>query len=299
MYTGMSPPISSTVKERVIQLYLQGKGRNEIAEILNLSHIRISQGSVTNILRTYKANTGKASTTRDFLKASEPSGSPSQLQTSPTSEMKQEAQIPVSEGPDPFQEPPSIEDAKDPEELKGLEVPIALATSTSATITTFSTLIPSSSSRSPVPEAYLAGLNSYPYLYSPFNLGYLSPQISEVNLDLVNRVNLDLVNPRSPSAYLQDSEKEKEKETTHEEAQEVQVQVQVQVQSSEVRDQDQEESFMDLGWSKVIEEVMEAKKQRHDELLLIEQKTKELEQRRMHIDRARYELENKEVDSHC
>ncbi len=130
MYTGMSPPISSTVKERVIQLYLQGKGRNEIAEILNLSHIRISQGSVTNILRTYKANTGKASTTRDFLKASEPSGSPSQLQTSPTSEMKQEAQIPVSEGPDPFQEPPSIEDAKDPEELKGLEVPIALATHT-------------------------------------------------------------------------------------------------------------------------------------------------------------------------
>jgi hypothetical protein len=44
----MSPPISSTVKERVIQLHLEGKGRNEIAEILNSSHIRTSQGSATN-----------------------------------------------------------------------------------------------------------------------------------------------------------------------------------------------------------------------------------------------------------
>jgi hypothetical protein len=58
----MSPPISSTVKERVIQLFLEGKGRNEIAQTLNLSHVRISQGSVTNILRAYKSNTDKAST---------------------------------------------------------------------------------------------------------------------------------------------------------------------------------------------------------------------------------------------
>jgi hypothetical protein len=125
MYISMSPPISSTVKERVVELHLEGKGRNEIAEILNLSHIRISQGSVTNILRTYKANTGIYD---NRPKASEPP-SPSQLQTSPPSEMNQEAQIPVSEGPDPRQEPPSIEDAKCPEELKGFDVPIALATS--------------------------------------------------------------------------------------------------------------------------------------------------------------------------
>ena len=95
----MSPPISSTVKDCVIQLHLEGKGRNEIAEILNLSHIRISQGSVTNILRAYKANTVQAHTT-NFPKASEPS----QLQTSPMSEMKEKAQIPVSEGPDLGQE---------------------------------------------------------------------------------------------------------------------------------------------------------------------------------------------------
>src|SRR5215467_3018628 len=52
----MSPPISSTVKERVIQLHLEGKGRNEIAEILTRSHMRISQGSVTNILRRKRGN---------------------------------------------------------------------------------------------------------------------------------------------------------------------------------------------------------------------------------------------------
>jgi hypothetical protein len=52
----MSPPISSAIKERVIQLYLEGKGRNAIAQILNSSHTRISQGSVTNILRRKGCN---------------------------------------------------------------------------------------------------------------------------------------------------------------------------------------------------------------------------------------------------
>jgi hypothetical protein len=274
----MSPPISSTVKERVIQLHLEGKGRNEIAEILNLSHIRISQGSVTNILRTYKANTGDASTTTDFPKAFEPS--PSQLQTSPTSGMKEEGQIPVSvsQCPDSGQEPLSIEDAKGPEEP---------ATSTPpAVVTTSSTSIPSSSCRfsstpfpssSPVPEVspYLAGVNSYPYLYPHFNPGYLSPQISEVNMGLANPV------------CLQDSE-----ETTHEEAQEVQVQVQSSVQD---QDQDQEESLMDIGWSMVFEEVMEAKKQRRDEERTLEQKKRELEQQRIQVDRARYDLEIREI----
>jgi hypothetical protein len=266
----MSPPISSTVKERVIQLFLEGKGRNAIAEILNLSHIRISQGSVTKILRAYKANTGQAciKATTDFPKASEPSASPFQLQTSPMSEMKEEAQIPISESQDSGQEPLSIEDAKDPEKL------ITPATSTPAvTVTTSSNSIPSSSF--PVTEAlpYLSGMNSYPHSYSHFNLGYLNPQISEVNMRLVNRVN---------PVCQQDSEKEKE--TTHVEAQELQV------QSSE-----NQESFMDLGWSMVFGEVMEAKKQRRDELLLIEQKKRELEQQRIQLDRARYDLEIREI----
>jgi hypothetical protein len=137
----------------------------------------------------------------------------------------------VQNDPDPRQEALSIEDTNGPEELMALEGPIALSTSTLATITTSSTSIPSSSSRSPL---RVQEVSPYPYLYSHFNLGYLNPQISELNM--VNRVN---------PVCLQDSEKEKE--TTHEEAQEV---------------QDQEESFMDLGWSTVFEEVMEAKKER-------------------------------------
>jgi hypothetical protein len=95
--------------------------------------------------------------------------------------MKEEGQIPVSQCPDSGQEPLSIEDAKGPEEP---------ATSTPpAVVTTSSTSIPSSSCRFsstpfpssfPVPEVspYLAGVNSYPYLYPHFNPGYLSPQIS-------------------------------------------------------------------------------------------------------------------------
>ncbi|MGC1930750.1 MAG: hypothetical protein WA667_17405 [Candidatus Nitrosopolaris sp.] len=85
------------------------------------------------------------------------------------------------------QESLSIEDAKGPEELKDPKVPIAPATSTpAATVTASSTSIPSSSSPSPspVPEALpqLAGVNSYPYLYPHFNLGYINPQISKVNM---------------------------------------------------------------------------------------------------------------------
>jgi prefoldin subunit 5 len=82
----------------------------------------------------------------------------------------------------------------------------------------------------------------------------------EVNLDLVNR------------PCIQGSEKEKE--TTHLEVQET-----------------EEESFMDLEWSMVFEQVTEIKKQRRE----LEQKKKELEQLRMQVDRARYDLENREV----
>ena len=180
----MSPPISSAIKERVIQLYLEGKGRNEIAQTLNHSHIRISQGSVTNILRTYKADTSQAPTkaTTDFP-TSEPTPSPSQLQTSPTTETKAEDQIPLSEGPAPSQEALSIEDATGPEE--------------------------------PIKPAW--------------------------------------------------------------------------------SDQVQQESFMDLGWSMVFEQVMQAKQQLRERTLLIEQKEKDLEQQRMQVDRARYDLEIREI----
>src|SRR5215470_14070074 len=86
------------------------------------------------------------------------------------------------------------------------------------------------------------------------------------------------------SVCLQDSEK---KETTHEEAQEH--------QSSEVQDSVQEESFMDLGWSMVFEEVMEDKKQRRDKLLLIDHRKRELEEQKRQIDRAKYDLEVREA----
>lgn len=90
----MSPPISSSVKEKVIQLHLDGKGRNEIAEILNHSHIRISQGSVTNILNTWKREQGNSDTSQPVAspkavlskatpQASPPSSSPDNNMGSP------------------------------------------------------------------------------------------------------------------------------------------------------------------------------------------------------------------------
>jgi hypothetical protein len=85
----MSPPISSSVKEKVIQLHLDGKGRNEIAEVLNHSHIRISQGSVTNILNAWKREQGNSDT-------SQPVASPEAV----LSKVTPQASPPPSSSPD-------------------------------------------------------------------------------------------------------------------------------------------------------------------------------------------------------
>lgn len=147
---GMSPPISSAIKERVIQLHLEGKGRNEIVLTLNLSHIRISQGSVTNILRTYKA------------KASEPC----YLRTSPTSETKE--QIPVSEGPDSGQEPSNSSAPRGP--------PLPTTTKVASPHSMLS-LLQLQSKWLPYSNFSPNYLLNYPgYLFSP------SPQVSEVEV---------------------------------------------------------------------------------------------------------------------
>jgi hypothetical protein len=171
MYIDMSPPILSTVKERVIQLHLEGKGRNEIAEILNSSHTRISQGSVTNILNAWKLEHGNS-------EPSQPHPETRPQEVSPTPPSPDDS---TSPGQSQEHVPLSIENAKVQEHI-------------------------------PVPEGAKAS------------------------------------------------------------------------------DQDHEESFMDLGWSMVFEEVREAKKQRHDELLLIERKKRELEERKRQIDQSKYDL---------
>lgn len=50
----MSPPISSTVKDRVIQLSKEGMYRDDIIKELGIQGIRISAGSVSNILKAHR-----------------------------------------------------------------------------------------------------------------------------------------------------------------------------------------------------------------------------------------------------
>ena len=52
--------INSTLRAKVIELYLQKRGRNEIASLLS-----ISQGSVSNILRAYKSKSSESTTISD------------------------------------------------------------------------------------------------------------------------------------------------------------------------------------------------------------------------------------------
>jgi type II secretory pathway component GspD/PulD (secretin) len=45
--------IKSEIREKVIQMAKEGKGRNEITATLNLSNIKIASGSVSNILKEW------------------------------------------------------------------------------------------------------------------------------------------------------------------------------------------------------------------------------------------------------
>ena len=47
-------PVDPVIKEKVISVYLAGHGRNQITRDLNGQGIKISHGSVSNIINAYK-----------------------------------------------------------------------------------------------------------------------------------------------------------------------------------------------------------------------------------------------------
>ncbi len=46
--------IDYVVKKKAIDLHLQGKGRNEIARILNSQKMRISEATITHLIQDWK-----------------------------------------------------------------------------------------------------------------------------------------------------------------------------------------------------------------------------------------------------
>src|SRR5215471_7991002 len=50
----MFTPVDPAIKEKVISAYLTGKGRNQITRELHEQGVRISHGSISNIIRAYK-----------------------------------------------------------------------------------------------------------------------------------------------------------------------------------------------------------------------------------------------------
>ena len=47
--------IDYVVKKKAIDLHLQGKGRNEIARILNSQKMRISEATITHLIHDWKS----------------------------------------------------------------------------------------------------------------------------------------------------------------------------------------------------------------------------------------------------
>lgn len=51
---GMLTPVKAEIKERIIQLHLAGHGRNSIDRELRAEGVRVSHGSISNIITKYK-----------------------------------------------------------------------------------------------------------------------------------------------------------------------------------------------------------------------------------------------------
>jgi hypothetical protein len=66
--------ITSEMRPKVVQMYSEGKGRNEIARLLNR---QISEGSVGNILRAYRAEAEHGNQQEQPLQQSSPLQEPS------------------------------------------------------------------------------------------------------------------------------------------------------------------------------------------------------------------------------
>ena len=49
-------PVDPAIKEKVLAAYLAGKGRNQITRELNKQGIKVSHGSISNIINAYKRN---------------------------------------------------------------------------------------------------------------------------------------------------------------------------------------------------------------------------------------------------
>src|SRR5215472_7959764 len=50
----MFTPVDPAIKEKVISAYLTGKGRNQITRELHEQGVRVSHGSISNIIGAYK-----------------------------------------------------------------------------------------------------------------------------------------------------------------------------------------------------------------------------------------------------
>ena len=57
--------IDYVVKKKAIDLHLQGRGRNEIARILNGQKMRISEATITHLIQDWKRQ-HQAARTRQF-----------------------------------------------------------------------------------------------------------------------------------------------------------------------------------------------------------------------------------------
>ena len=253
------------LRAKVIELHLNGRqGRNQIAR-----NLKLSRASVTNILR---ANTGQAHTT-NFPKASKPS----QLQTSPMSEMKEKAQIPVSEGTT-GQEPLSMPDTKGPDVTAQLQPQSPRSQPQ---------LQPQQPMKQLQPESPVVS-QSMPQDSSEKVQSQDQTQIQtscEVSIDKSMNIginnpgttsNHNIVNVAQPSAISEGS---------------AAATVTTPPISSEELREEQYSSFEQDWSSRIFREIRVAKKERHEELLLIEQKKQELDEERQQIAHIRHNID--------
>ena len=261
--------IDSVLRAKVIELHLNGRqGRNQIAR-----NLKLSRGSVTNILR---ANTGQAHTT-NLPKASKPS----QLQTSPVSEMKEKAQIPVSEDTT-GQEPLSIPDMKGPDVTAQLQPQSPRSQPQLQPQQPMKQLQPESPVVSQsMPQESSEKVQSQDQTQIQTSCEVCTDKGMNIGINNPGTIsNHNIVNAAQPSAISEGS---------------AAATVTTPHISSEELPEEQYSSFeqwdSELWSSRIFREIRVAKKERHEELLLIEQKKQELDEERQQIAHTRHNID--------
>jgi hypothetical protein len=307
--------INNEVKKKAMDLHLQGHGRNDIARILNSQKMRISEATITHLIQDWKRQQ-QHSNSEPSSQLNESGQTQSQVSLSLTPEKEQEVQIPlktqtplqctvinigtpttICNGSPSSNNIPHYGDGPKPEpDSKNSGAPLSFffnkvvnsTAASTATITTATNVAAATTTATSVNHPAADSVNlierdsSFP---EPRGLHSLikDPEI-EMQINIEPDININRINKNQDVIKTTQEEEEFEQSQPHSSLSDLE-------NPSIIEDWD-----VQLVWSRMMREVNNAKIERRQELLLIEQNRKELNEERQHIAQIRHNIDQQKCN---